>query len=85
VAQRCRFRSGLTQPIFEPGLSELRALIGNECPLLHLDAVIAAVRVGDNLARILACGQAFPDDFIEMGPFRPPISTVPLMGWPGAT
>jgi len=66
VAQRCRFRSGLGEPIFEPGFSELRAVIGNESSLLHFDVVIAAVRVSDNLARILACGQAFPDDLIEM-------------------
>src|SRR5215469_16352074 len=71
VAQCRRFDSRLSQPIFEPGLSELRGVIGNECSLLHLDTVIAAVRVSDNLARILACGQAFPDDFIEMATFRP--------------
>ena len=70
VADRSRFRSGLSQPIFEPGLSELRPVIGDECSLLHLDAVIAAVRVSDNLARVLVCGQAFQDHFIEMGPFR---------------
>src|SRR5215469_11406769 len=71
LVARSRFHPWLSEPIFEPSLPELRAVIGNECSLLYLDAVVASVRVHDNLARILVRGQAFPDDVIEMGPFRP--------------
>jgi hypothetical protein len=46
----------LSKPVFEPDLFELRVVFGNECSLLHLDAVVASVWVSDNLTRILACG-----------------------------
>jgi hypothetical protein len=42
----------------------------NECSLLHLDAVVASVRVSDNLAWILACGETPLDKFIEAKLFR---------------
>jgi hypothetical protein len=44
----------LSKPVVEPDLSELRVVFGNECSLLYLDAVVASVRISDNLARILA-------------------------------
>jgi hypothetical protein len=50
----------------------LRVSAGNECSLAQLNAVVAYARVSDNLARILACGQASPDQFIERKLFRPP-------------
>ena len=46
----------LGEPGFETSLAELRVVFGNECSLLHLDAVVASARVSDNLARILECG-----------------------------
>src|ERR1700730_4796856 len=60
----------LSKPVFERDLSELRVVFGNECSLFHLDAVVASVRVSDNLARILACGSTPPDKFIEANLFR---------------
>ena len=59
-----------SKPVFEPDLSELRVVFGNKCSLLHLDAVVASVRVSDNFARILACGQTPPNKFIEAKLFR---------------
>ena len=47
---------GTAEPFFESRLAELRVIAGEECALAQLHAVVARVRVGDNLARILACG-----------------------------
>ena len=50
---RCRLPA---EPVFESRLAESRVIAGNECALAQLRAGVARVRVGDNLARILACG-----------------------------
>src|SRR6478752_1339871 len=62
---------GLAEPGFKTRLAESRVVAGKERPLAHLYAVIARVRVSDNLARILAYRQISPDKFIEMKLFRP--------------
>src|SRR6266849_1895598 len=36
-----RFRRGLSEPGFETGLAELRAIAGKECPLANDHAVVA--------------------------------------------
>jgi len=71
VGARRRFRRGLSEPGFETRLAEPSAILGNERLLAHLDTVVARLRVCDNLARILVCGQTFPDEFIETKLFRP--------------
>src|SRR5947209_19232792 len=63
---------GLAEPRFETCLSESRVTAGNERGLAHLDAVVARLWVGNNLARILACGKISPDQFIQTKPFRAP-------------
>ena len=83
---RLRFRTldltcGLTEPGFETRLAESRVVAGNECALAHLHAVVARVRVSDNLARILACGQTPPDEFIETKLFRPPYFNGAIHWW----
>jgi hypothetical protein len=72
VGARRRFRRGLSKPGFETRLAESRAIARNKGLLAHFDTVIARLRVCDNLARILVCGQVLPDEFIETKPFRPP-------------
>ena len=62
----------LIEPSFEASLAEPRVIAGHECSLLHLDAVVAGVRIGDNLARILACGQILPDEVAETKLFGSP-------------
>src|SRR5216684_1259130 len=66
-----RFRRGLSEPGFETGLAELRAIAGKECPLANVHAVVARLWVCDNLARILVCGEALPGELIETNLFRP--------------
>jgi hypothetical protein len=43
-------------PVRETHLAESRAIAGKECALAKLHAVVARLRVCDNLARILARG-----------------------------
>jgi hypothetical protein len=62
----------LGEPGFERRFAEPGIFTRDERALLHLDAVVASVRVSDNLTRILACGKTFPDEFIETELFRPP-------------
>src|SRR6266478_8161907 len=66
------FRRGLSDPGYETRLAESRAIAGNECLLAHFDSVVARLRVCDNLARILFCGQVLPGEFIETKLFRSP-------------
>src|SRR5260370_722100 len=61
-----RLTGGLAEPGFETRLAEPRAIPGNERFLLNVHAVVAPLRVDDNLARILDCGQALPGKFIEV-------------------
>src|SRR5689334_8063011 len=72
VGARRRFRRGLSEPGFETRPAELSSIVGNERLLAYLDTVVARLRVCDNFARILVCGQTFPDEFIETKLFRPP-------------
>src|SRR3954462_627083 len=62
---------GLAEPRFEKRLSESRVTAGNERGLAHLNAVVARLCVGNNLARIVARGKILPDQFIQTKPFRP--------------
>src|SRR5712692_5064244 len=66
-----RFRRGLSEPGFETGLAELRVIARKECPLANVHAVVARLRVCNNLARILVCGQVLPAEFIEVKLFWP--------------
>ena len=59
VGARRRFR-GLIEPGFETRLAELRVIARKECPLANVHAVVARLRVCNNLARILVCGQVLP-------------------------
>ena len=47
---------GLIEPGFEAHLTESRAIAGKKRALAKLQAVVASMRVCDNLARILAGG-----------------------------
>src|SRR5712691_1133381 len=47
-------RHGLAKPVFETRLAELCAIVGNECVLAKRCAVVAGLRVSNNLARIVA-------------------------------
>src|SRR5882757_6902954 len=71
VGDRSRFRRRLSEPGVETRLAESCVIAGNECPLTQLHAVVTRVRVSDNLARIIACGQTSPDEFIETKLFWP--------------
>src|SRR5262245_34437763 len=53
LSRRRRDAGGLTEPVVEPGQSEHRAVVRHERVLLHMDAVVAGVRVGHDLAWIL--------------------------------
>src|SRR5689334_18443291 len=66
-----RTKCGLFEPVREARLAEARVIARNECALANLDAVVARVRVSDNVARILPCGKSLPGEFIEMKLFRP--------------
>jgi hypothetical protein len=81
-ADYATFPRGLSELGFETGLAESRAIAGKEGPLANLYAVVTRLRVCDNLARILVCGQVLPGEFIETKLFRPPTSTVPFTGEP---
>src|SRR6267142_2281449 len=63
---------GLFEPGFETRLAEPRAIAGNERILADLHSVVTPLRVGDDFARILECGQSLPGKFIEGKLFRPP-------------
>src|SRR5205823_9241867 len=63
---------GLAEPRFQTRVSESRVTAGNEGGLAHLNAVVARLRVGEYLARILACGKSSPDQFIQTKLFRAP-------------
>lgn len=60
----------LGKPFCERDLPELRAVFGDERSLLHFDAVVARVRVSDNLAWIFARSEPAPDELIEPKLFR---------------
>ena len=45
----------LAEPRLETRLAEPRVIAGDQRPLAHLNAVVARMRVSDNLARVLAC------------------------------
>ena len=47
-------RTSPAKPVFETRLSDSRVTTGNERGLAQLNAVVARLRVGDNLAWILA-------------------------------
>src|SRR4029077_18902749 len=64
-------KCGVFDPVRETHLAESRAIAGKESALAKLYAVVARVRVCDNLARILSCGKELPDEFIETKLFRP--------------
>ena len=76
---------GLAEPRFETRLSESRVTAGSERGLAQLNAVVARLRIGNYLARILARSKISPDQFIDTKLFRTPISTVPFKGEPSAT
>src|SRR5258708_16499761 len=71
VGDRRRFRRGLSEPGVETRRAESCVIAGNECPLTQLHSVVTCVRVSDNLARIVACCQTSPDEFIETKLFWP--------------
>ena len=77
--------SGLAKPRFETRRSESRVTAGNEGGFAHLNAVVARLRVGNNLARILACGKSSPDQFIQTKLFRAPQFNGSIQGEPSAT
>src|SRR5580704_6800215 len=70
VGARRRFRRGRIEPGYETRLAELRVIARKECPLANVHAVIARLRVCNNLARILVRGQVLPAEFIEAKLFR---------------
>ena len=65
-------KCGMFDPVRETRLAESCVIAGKECALAKLHAVVARVRVCDNLAWILSCGKKLPDEFIETKLFRPP-------------
>src|SRR3954468_6912701 len=71
-ARLCDWFCNLSEPVFEMRRAESRALIGNQRPLAHLDAVVPPVRVGDHLAGIPKRRQGPSGEFIQTKLFRPP-------------
>src|SRR5690348_2771134 len=63
-------RRRLSKPVFEPDLSELRAIFRDQRSFLHLDAVVARMRVSDDFAWILTRCQSLPDELIKAKHFR---------------
>src|SRR5215470_13605775 len=63
--RRSRGRCGLLEPICKTRLAELRTVPRNECAFAQLRAEVACVRVGDHLARIVACAEALSEEIIE--------------------
>ena len=55
----------LSEPVFEPDLSELRGVVRNQRPLSQTRSVIKRIRIGDNLTRVTECAQATANEFIE--------------------
>ena len=64
-------KCGLFEPVRETRLVEPRVIARNECALANRHAVVARVRVGDNLARIVACAQTLSDEFVKPELFGP--------------
>jgi len=60
-----RPKYGMSEPVRETRLVESRAIARKECALAQLHAVIARVRVSDNLARIVAWAQALSDELVK--------------------
>src|SRR5262245_15995790 len=55
----------LIQPLLEPDLAESRVAGRNQRTLAELGSEVPRVRVNHNLARVVACGQALTDQFVE--------------------
>ena len=51
-----RSKCGMFEPVREMRLAEPRVIGRNECGLANLYAVVARMRISDNLARIPPCG-----------------------------
>src|SRR4051812_16914091 len=56
---------GLLRPFFEPRLGDPRVLSGEERALARVDAEVARLRVGDDLARIVGRFQHVADELVE--------------------
>src|SRR5689334_24235726 len=61
----CDLFRRLIEPVLESRFAEPRVPARNERPLAHLNAVVAGLRVRDDLAWIVARSQVPPDDFIQ--------------------
>src|SRR5213593_4419323 len=66
----CRWRSllrqrELTEPLFEARLAKSRAIAGNQRALAEFGSEVPRVRVGDNLARVVARAEALSNQLIE--------------------
>src|SRR5262245_61147056 len=55
----------LAEPLFEPDVAEPRFAPGNQRALTESRAEVPRVRIGDNLAGIVASGEALTDQFVE--------------------
>src|SRR5438445_12231133 len=65
IYRRLTFQTPISEPVFEPDLSELRLVFGNKGPLTHTHSVIERIRIGDNLTRVTECAQAKTNQFVE--------------------
>jgi hypothetical protein len=87
----CRFfeplrgRELLLEPVAEAGIGHARIGAGEERPLARVDAEIGRLRIGDDLARIVAPRQHATDQLVEAELLGPATSTVPLSGSPTDT
>src|SRR5262245_22364684 len=72
---------GVNEPFLKARLAESRVIARNQRLLTHLDAVIASVWVGDDLAGILKLQQRPPDEFIQTKLFRPADLNEAIDGW----
>src|SRR5437764_8454216 len=75
----------LPEPVVETGVAEAGVILGDEGVFARRDAEVARVRIGDDLARIVALLQYPTDELVEAELFGPAISTMPFTGGPTTT
>jgi hypothetical protein len=86
IAAHARHLShSVLEPVVEPDLADTRAVAREESALCRVDAVVARVGVGDDLARIVARFQDLANELVEAELLGPAISTMPFSGGLTAT
>src|SRR5580704_3403708 len=58
-------QTSLSEPVFEPDLSEFRVVFRNKRSLTQTRSGIKRIRIGDNLTRFTECAEVTANEFIE--------------------